>query len=158
MKIVLAYDRLEEILELVTEYAAAILQHGADVQHCLSSQHLNDELQDMNGKYGPPYGRIYLALVDGEAAGCVALTQNDRVHCEIKRLYVRPQYRGRGISRALTDQVISDAREIGYQYMRLDTFPFMRSAIRLYETYGFQYIERYNDNPAQSAIFMQLKL
>lgn len=101
---------------------------------------------------------MYLALVEDKAVGCVALTKNDDMYCEIKRLYLKPEYRGMGISKALVETVIKDAKEIGYKHMRLDTFPFMASAIKLYEKYGFHYIERYNDNPAETAIFMQLDL
>ncbi|WP_419750713.1 GNAT family N-acetyltransferase [Terrisporobacter petrolearius] len=158
MNIVLAYDREKEIRELVVEYTDMIIKPGNDVKECLSSQNLDEELKDMKNKYSLPYGRMYLAIVKDEAAGCVALTKNDNEYCEIKRLYVRPKFRGKGISKALTEQVISDARKIGYKYMRLDTFPFMSSAIKLYEKYGFRIIDRYNDNPAKTAIFMQLDL
>ena len=158
MEIVLAYDRQNDMRELVKEYTDMILKQGEDVRKCLTSQHLDAELADMNQKYGLPYGRMYLALVDGKAAGTVALARNDKDYCEIKRLYLRPQYRGMHISRKLVDKVIQDAREIGYRYMRLDTFPFMKSAIRLYESYGFRFVDRYNDNPAETAIFMQLDL
>lgn len=158
MNIVLAYDREKEIRELVVEYTDMIIKQGNDVKECLSSQNLDEELKDMKNKYSLPYGRMYLAIVKDEAVGCVALTKNDNEYCEIKRLYVRPKFRGQGISKALTEQVISDARKIGYKYMRLDTFPFMSSAIKLYEKYGFKIIDRYNDNPAKTAIFMQLDL
>lgn len=158
MEIISAYDRLETMTELVREYTDLILQQGEEVQKCLSTQHLDTELVDMAKKYAPPDGRMYLALVDGEAAGCVALTKNDEQYCEIKRLYVRPKFRGLGISKALAGQVIADARAIGYRYMRLDTFPFMDAAIGLYERIGFHYIGKYNDNPASNAVFMQLDL
>lgn len=158
MEVISAYGRELEMLQLVTEYTNGILEQGNDVVQCLNSQHLEDELKDMSLKYAPPYGRMYLALVDDEAVGCAALTKNDDTYCEIKRLYLKPEYRGMGISKALVEKVIQAAREIGYKHMRLDTFPFMSSAIKLYEKYGFYYIERYNDNPAETAIFMQLDL
>lgn len=158
MEIVPAYGREPEMLQLVTEYTNGLLKQGNDVVQCLSSQHLEDELKDMNLKYAPPYGQMYLALVNNKAVGCVALVKNDDIYCEIKRLYLKPEYRGMGISKALVRKVIQYAQEIGYKHMRLDTFPFMSSAIKLYEKCGFYYIERYNDNPAQTAIFMQLDL
>lgn len=158
MEIVLAYNYQQEFLELVKEYTEVILKQGEDVKHCLSSQHLDNELKNIKEKYGLPFGRMYLALIDGKTAGCVALTKNDEEYCEIKRLYVRPEYRGLHISSILTEQIIKDARHIGYKYLRLDTFPFMEKAIKLYERYGFYYIEKYNNNPAQTAIFMQLNL
>ncbi len=158
MEIVLAYEREKEMLELVTEYTNWVLTHGDDVVKCLQSQHIEDELKDMKNKYGLPYGRMYLALVENNIAGCAALTRNDQDYCEIKRLYLRPQFRGRGTSKALIEKAITDARDIGYKHMRLDTFPFMMSAIKLYEKLGFYYIEKYNDNPVETAIFMQLDL
>lgn len=158
VEIVPAYEREDEMLELVVEYTNDIVKKDDEVAEVLQLQHLNDELMDMKIKYGLPDGRMYLAIVDGITAGCVALTRNDDEYCEIKRLYLRPQFRGMGISKALTDKVISDAKDIGYKHIRLDTFPFMEAAIRLYKKYGFYCIERYNDNPAKSAIFMQLDL
>nr|WP_276836033.1 GNAT family N-acetyltransferase [Megasphaera stantonii] len=77
--------------------------------------------------------------------------------CELKRLYVRPEYRGQGLSRLLMEQCIGDARRIGYQYMRLDTLPFMTAAMSLYKEYGFYEIPPYYDNPIP-AIFMQKDL
>lgn len=158
MELVLAYDRLSEFMELVTEYTNSILEHGDDVKQCLNSQNLDAEIKDLQSKYGLPYGRLYLALEGGRAAGCVALTGNDDDYCEIKRLYVRPEFRGRQLSKMLTKQVIHDAKSIGYKHVRLDTFPFMDRAIKLYERFGFYYIDRYNDNPAKTAVFMQLDL
>ena len=158
IEIIPAYGQMEDVLALLREYTDMILAQGEDVRQCLASQHLDDALHDLNKKYAPPSGRLYLALVDGKAAGCVGLTRSNDEYCEIKRLYLRLEYRGLHLSRKLVDQVIRDAREIGYRFMRLDTFPFMESAIRLYESYGFTYVEKYNDNPAESAIFMQLAL
>lgn len=158
MEIVLAYDRPQETLELITEYTNIILQQGDDVKQCLSSQNLDEELKDLENKYGLPYGRIYLAIVDGKPVGCVAVTRNDDKYCEIKRLYVKQEYRGMHISKALMEQVIKDARDIGYKYIRLDTLPFMDKAINLYKRFGFYCIDNYNDNPAKTAIFMQLDL
>ncbi|MDD7442034.1 MAG: GNAT family N-acetyltransferase [Sutterellaceae bacterium] len=158
VEIVSAFGRVDDVLALLKEYTDMLLEQGDEVRQCLSTQHVDDELQDLSRKYAPPSGRLYLALVDGKVAGCVGLTRNDDYYCEIKRLYLRPEYRGLHLSRKLVDQVVHDAREIGYRHMRLDTFPFMESAIHLYEKYGFTYIERYNDNPAGSALFMELAL
>lgn len=158
MELVLAYNRQKDILNLFTEYTNSILQQGEDVKQCLDSQHLDEEMKDLREKYGLPHGRLYLALVDGQAAGCVALTRINDDCCELKRLYVRPQFRGCRLSKIIIEQVINDARSIGYKHMRLDTFPFMTAAVNLYESFGFHYIEKYNDNPAKSALFMQLVL
>lgn len=158
IRLIHAKDDLDGFLVLLKEYTDGILQLDDEVARTLSSQHLEDELNDVEKKYGFPSGRMYVALVDDEIAGCVALTRTDDHYCEIKRLYVRPKYRGQHVSRILCDKIIADAKSIGYKYMRLDTFPFMQNAIRLYERYGFDYIQRYNDNPAENAIFMQLTL
>lgn len=158
MEIVLAYDRLKDASELVAEYTAAVMAHDSDARDCLSIQHLDRELDGLGEKYGPPSGRLYLALEDGEAAGCAAVLRGDDQYCELKRLYVRPACRGRHISRALTLRAIEDAKSIGYRFMRLDTFPWMEAALRLYESLGFYRVERYNGNPAPSAVFLQLDL
>ena len=158
MELVLAYDRLDEVSQLFKEYTNMIVSQSDEVREVLKSQHFEDELADINKKYGFPSGRLYIAADYDRVAGCAGLTRNDESYCEIKRLYVRPQYRGQHISRLLMDQIIADAKDIGYKYMRLDTFPFMSTAINLYEEYGFYYIEKYNDNPAHNAVFMQLNL
>lgn len=82
----------------------------------------------------------------------------DDEYCEMKRLYVRPGNRGKHIGKKLVEQIISDAKDIGYKHIRLDTFPFMDSAIKMYKNYGFYEIEKYNDNPAPTAVFMQLDI
>lgn len=158
VEIIPARENLDAFLTLVREYTDSILTQGPTVAGTLSSQHLDEELQHIEKKYGPPGGRMYLLLAEGQPAGCVALTGNDAEYCELKRLYVRPVYRGHGYSRLLCQKVIQDARDIGYRYMRLDTFPFMQSAIHLYEKLGFKVTAKYNDNPAEDAIFMQLQL
>lgn len=158
MELILAYHRQEDIRNLFQEYTAFISRQNREVGATLAAQHYDRELAGLEEKYGLPSGRLYLALSKGRPAGCGALTRNDDLHCEIKRLYVRPGFRGQHIGRRLAEQLISDARQIGYRFMRLDTFPFMRSAVSLYESLGFRYIPRYNDNPAESAVFMELTL
>lgn len=156
VRIELAYDRPQEVIRLFTEYTDSILTKGTEVIECLDSQHYNDEVRDLSEKYGLPNGRLYLAYLNGHITGCVALRRLDDTCCEMKRLYVRSEYRGNHIGKALIEQIIADAKQIGYQHMRLDTFPFMDSAIQMYRQYGFYEIERYNDNPASTAVFMQL--
>jgi len=153
-----AYDKTEEIRQLFGEYTAEIIRQDPVVAETLVSQGYEQELADLRGKYGPPDGRLYLAEEDGQAAGCGALHRLEGDLCEIKRIYVRPQYRGHGLGKLLTEKIIEDAKQIGYRGMRLDTFPFMDKAVRMYQEYGFYTIERYNDNPADNAIFMQLDL
>lgn len=158
VRIELAYDRPQEIIRLFTEYTDSIIAKDTEVAKCLNSQHYDDEVKELNEKYGLPNGRLYLAYLNRDIVGCVALRKLDVRFCEMKRLYVRPGYRGKQIGNALIEQMIADARQIGYEHMRLDTFPFMDRAIQMYYRYGFYKIERYNDNPASTAVFMQLDL
>ena len=125
----------------------------------LCFQGFEDELRTLPGKYALPKGRLYLALVDKEVAGCIALRPLDDGICEMKRLFVREQFRGLQIGRLLIERVIEDAGEIGYSAMRLDTFPpKMGKAVRLYESYGFHKIPAYYNNPNEGVLFMELKL
>jgi GNAT superfamily N-acetyltransferase len=157
IEILPAQEDMDEFIALVKEYTDTISAKEASVVETLSYQHLEEELADVEKKYGRPGGRMYLLRVNRKPAGCVALTGHDEC-CEMKRLYFRPADRGRGLSRLLCERVIEDARSIGYTYMHLDTFPFMRNALHLYEKLGFEYIDKYNHNPAEDAIFMQLSL
>ncbi len=152
-------EAVSEMEELIREYTDDIMHKGGEeVRACLDRQHLDIELQNLKQKYGFPNGRMYVVRVNGETAGCVSITMNDSDFCEIKRLYIRSRFRGMGLGRILLERAISDARDIGYKFMRLDTFPFMSQAVRIYQRRGFYPIEKYNDNPAKSAIFMQYDL
>ncbi|MGI6211765.1 MAG: GNAT family N-acetyltransferase [Anaerovoracaceae bacterium] len=115
IEIIPAHEKADEFLSLLREYTEMINKQDASVAGTLSSQHLEEELEDVEKKYGAPGGRMYLALVDKNTAGCVALARNDDDYCELKRLYVKPEYRGRGLSKILCSKVIESARAIGYQ-------------------------------------------
>lgn len=186
MEIIAANDRHEDILSLMQEYIDWLMANDDKMKEVLENQHLEDEIADFNSKYAPPWGRLYLALVDGRPAGCAALARLDSetnpdvpstvsdpadpstipnsadpdvpVYCEFKRLFVRPEFRGYNIGTQLTEKIISEAKQIGYRFMRLDTFPFMASAIRLYEYYGFYQINNYCGNPSENALFYELDL
>lgn len=101
---------------------------------------------------------MYLAYCNGEAAGCVGLKRIDEKNCEMKRLYVRPQFRDKNIGKLLVEKVIIDAKETGYSHMLLDTLPFLESAIHIYEKFGFYTINCYNDSPMRTSIYMRLDL
>lgn len=120
----------------------------------LSFQEFNREMANLPGDYTPPLGRLLLAWADSEPAGCVALRpMNDSV-CEMKRLFVRPTFRGQSVGRMLAEAVIVEAKAIGYSSMRLDTLPRMTAAIRLYDSLGFIAIPAYYDTPLADTIFM----
>lgn len=158
LEILPAYDRTEDILSLFKEYMEMLLKNDPSFAVYLQLQNYDAEVQGLSRKYGLPYGRLYLALWKGEPAGCIALRRLDAQRCEMKRLYVRPEFRGKGIARRLVEQIIADANAIGCNAMLLDTLPFLGSAIRMYRGFGFYDIPRYNDSPMDKTVFLQLDL
>lgn len=144
-------QELAYVRTLFKEYAEWL---GVD----LGFQGFAAELAGLPGVYGPPRGRLLLAFVNGEAAGCVALRPLPENVCEMKRLFVRPDFRRRGIGRLLAERIIGEAREMGYSMMRLDTLPFIREALGLYESLGFVRCSAYYDTPLAETIFLELRL
>jgi ribosomal protein S18 acetylase RimI-like enzyme len=135
------------------------LEYAQSLGFSLCFQGFDQELAGLPGDYAAPAGRLILATQGGETAGCVALHKLDAEHCEMKRLYVRPQFRGRGLGLYLTERIMADAREIGYKYLRLDTVePVMRTAVAMYRRFGFHEIAPYRPNPIEGALYMELEL
>lgn len=137
---------------------ALLIEYASSLDFDLRFQSFHREVAGLPGVYGPPRGTLLLAEADGHAAGCVALRPLDEIACEMKRLYVRPAWRGRGIGRLLCGALIARAQHIGYVRMKLDTVPRMKEAIALYESLGFRPTEPYCYNPLPGARFMELTL
>jgi putative acetyltransferase len=135
------------------------LEYAQSLGFSLCFQNFDKELADLPGDYAPPAGRLLLAECEGRLAGCVALHQIEPAVCEMKRLYLRPEFRGKGMGRTLTETAIHEARRIGYKRMRLDTVePVMKDAVALYRKRGFKEIAPYRPNPMAGTLYMELKL
>jgi len=134
-------------------------EYAASLGFSLCFQNFDEELKNLPGDYAPPDGRLLLATIDDQLAGCIALRKRSDGVCEMKRLFVRPEHRATGLGHALVDTIIDEARKLGYTHMRLDTIPGrMDKAIALYHSIGFVEIEPYYQNPVAGAKFMELKL
>lgn len=135
------------------------LEYAQSLGFSLCFQSFDKELAGLPGDYAPSAGRLLLADYDGQLAGCVALHKLDDAICEMKRLYLRPKFRGQGLGRVLADRIIAEARQIGYNRMRLDTVePVMKNAVAMYRKIGFREIEPYCANPIAGALYMELVL
>jgi len=145
---------------------ALLLEYGQSLGFSLCFQSFDAELAGLPGDYAPPTGRLVLAEVEGKPAGCVALhrlgescADKRELLCEMKRLYVRPDFRGHQLGRRLVEELMRAARGIGYKKMRLDTVePIMGHAVALYRELGFREIPSYRENPIAGALYMELEL
>jgi ribosomal protein S18 acetylase RimI-like enzyme len=146
-------EQIATARELMIEYAAGL-------KFNLCFQGFDEEMRTLPGKYAPPAGRLLLALWEGNTVGVIALRpMNEAGLCEMKRLYVRKEFRGHEIGRKLAERVIAEAAEIGYTRMRLDTIPGkMERAIAMYREMGFREIEPYYKTPVGQTLFMELAL
>jgi putative acetyltransferase len=145
-------SQIAEVRELFLEYAESL-------SFSLCFQSFETELAGLPGDYAPPSGRLLLATVNGESAGCCGLRKLKENICELKRLYVRPPFRSAGVGRRLTEQVIVEAITCGYEKMRLDTIVgVMGDAIRLYRRLGFREVAPYVANPIAGVLYMELNL
>ena len=131
--------QLEAVRGLFLEYARSL-------GFSLCFQGFDRELATLPGDYAPPSGCLLLALEDGNAAGGVGLRRIDDERCEMKRLCVRPEYRGEGLGRVLAEKVVAEARMVGYRSMYLDTLPVMKEAQALYQSLGLSDCAPYYDN------------
>ena len=151
---------LELARSLISEYGASI----ADIAACsLEHQNFNQELATLPGPYAPPRGRLLLALHNTDPAGCIALRPLDALGpnvCEMKRLYVRPDFRKTGLGRVLVNRLLDEARSMGYALMKLDTDTNEKfaAAIALYRSVGFRECERYNADPDPKTLWFERAL
>jgi GNAT superfamily N-acetyltransferase len=139
---------LDVARDLFREYQRAI-------QVDLCFQGFERELAELPGSYAPPAGRLVVALVDGTAAGCGALRPLDAGVAELKRMWVRPAFRGRGLGRSIAEVLLRAADDVGYRAVRLDTLGSMKEARSLYADLGFREIPAYYDNPLPGVIYME---
>ncbi len=143
---------------LFKEYTDMLIEGDPAFKQYLAIQNYDEELRHLEVKYGQPYGRLYLAYCDKKPAGCIGLKRIDEENCEMKRLYVRTEFRGKKIGDLLIQKIIEDAKSIGYSYMLLDTLPFLKSALHMYQKWGFYEIPCYNDSPMENSIYMKKDL
>ena len=153
-----AFDRRSELIPVYEEYGAMLLETDPVFARSLAQQNYDEEILHLEEKYAPPKGQIYLVFVDGELAGCVGMKPSDDSHAELKRLYVRPAFRGRNLGETLTRRIMDDARKAGYRYLRLDTLPGLKSALKLYRRLGFRETDPYYDCLVPGTIFMEIEL
>lgn len=144
--------QIDQVRELFLEYADSL-------GFSLCFQNFDHELASLPGDYAAPGGRLLLAEFESRPAGCVALHRLNRQVCEMKRLYLRPEFRGKGIGRTLCEHALKEARAIGYRQLRLDTVePVMKDAVAMYRRLGFREIAPYRLNPIPGALYMELEL
>jgi putative acetyltransferase len=144
-------DEIEEVRHLFWEYETFL---GVD----LSFQGFEDELASLPGKYAPPTGALFIAVSGRRTVGCAALRKLEDAVCEMKRLFVRPQFRGRGLGRHLAVRIVDEAIRLGYSMMLLDTLDTLKRAMKLYESLGFVRTEPYYHNPLPGVVYWKLDL
>jgi putative acetyltransferase len=142
---------LSLVQRLLREY-----QDWLEVDLCFQS--FEKELENLPVKYARPAGDMVIARVDGEVAGCISWYPIEPQIAEIKRLYVRPAFRGRGVGRLLFAHAIDKIRDYGYRTVRLDSLERLAEAKKLYESFDFRPIPPYNSNPLPDVYYMELPL
>ncbi|MBR5468137.1 MAG: GNAT family N-acetyltransferase [Firmicutes bacterium] len=158
LNFVSAHSKTDEIGKLFKAYTDMLVEGSPEFKNYLNLQNYDEELQHLEDKYGEPEGRLYVGYLDGVLCGCIALRKMDSENCELKRFYIKPEFRGKGLSKVFLDKIIDDAKDIGYKAMYLDTLPFLETAIGLYKKKGFEEIESYNGSPMDNLVYLKLEL
>ena len=158
LRIIPAYNFPQEVKTLFAEYTEYLIEGNPAFKDYLALQNYDEEIAHLEVKYGSPYGRLYLAYYEGKLAGCIGLRKIDEENCEMKRMYVREQFRGKHIATELVQKILADAKNIGYKNILLDTLPFLENAIAMYKSYGFVEIESYNDSPMEGLVYLKYSL
>ncbi len=152
IKIEIGYKYIDEVKRLIELYMS-------ELDRNLDFQDINDELVHLQQKYAEPKGKLLVALNEKkQVIGCVAFHSFDKNKCEMKRLFVLPQYRSKKVGERLVQSIIESAQKVGYEEMILDTIQPLKSAIGLYKKFGFKEIQPYYNNPMKDVVYMGLKL
>ena len=141
---------------LMDEIRTLFREYETELNEDLCFQSFEEELQNPLKKYGPPFGGLYIATWNNAVAGCIALLPlQETATCEMKRLYVRPDYRKHKIGKTLVEQLLKDAELLGYKKMKLDTLQKLQPAISLYKQFGFVETTAYYENPLEGVVYME---
>lgn len=148
-----------ETAEMIEEARKLFREYEVWLGLKLCFQNFDEEVAALPGKYALPEGRLFLAFSDQSLAGCIALRKLEEGVCEMKRLFVKEDFRGIGLGKKLIEKLIEEARLVGYKKMRLDTYPpKMAKAVNIYHSHGFREISPYYHNPYGKTLFMELDL
>jgi putative acetyltransferase len=151
LPITAASPLLNSVVQLFNDYQKELNEN-------LCFQNFDEELKDPLKKYGPPLGLLYAATYNSQLAGCIALQPLTDGACEMKRLYVKPEYRKHKIGEALVEKLLEGAKKLPYKIMKLDTLERLEPAIKLYEKYGFKNVNAYYDNPLPNVVYMEKEI
>ena len=154
----LTFEEVHEEGHRLDIFRGLISDYQGELPIDLCFQNFQTELDDPFKKYGPPQGLVVLALWSGEVAGCGALQDLGDGICELKRIYIKPDFRRKGIARAISEYLLSRGREIGYGIARLDTLKRLTGALELYQSLGFEETVPYNFNPEEDIVYMERSL
>lgn len=151
-------QNLPVIRELFKEYTNLLVGRNAQFAQYLEMQNYDKEEENPYKKYAPPENALLIAWHEGKPAGCIALKKMDGGTAELKRLFVKEEYRQMGLARQLVEAILAAAKQAGYKKLRLDTLPELTEAIALYKKLGFKTIKPYNDNPIDGSVFFETEV